>query len=263
MPQPEQIDWYETPLYYDIVFDADTRREADFLEAVHRRHGRTGGRSSLELACGTGRLVRELNARGWRASGFDLGEPMLAFARDRMAREGLDARLWQDRMESFRTPRGRRYDLAHCLVSTFKYLLTEEDALACLEGVAAALKPGGIFVLGLHLTDPENHRPLHERWVAARDGIRVVCNTRTWPPQGNSRLEPMRCRLRVSLPEGCVREQETRWEVRSYTAAQLRRLLRKCGTFATLACHDFRHDPEETRRFDDEYSDLVLVLGRR
>jgi hypothetical protein len=43
----------------------------------------------------------------------------------------------------------------------------------------------------------------------------------------------------------------------------LKGLLRKCGAFEVLACHDFRHDPEETRRFDDEYSDLVLVLGKR
>jgi len=263
MASREQIDWYDTPLHYDIVFDADTRREADFLEAVRRRHGRTRGRSVLELACGSGRLVREFSARGWRASGFDLNPAMLQFARERLAREGLEAELWQDRMESFRVPGRRRHDLVHCLVSTYKYLQTEADALACLRRTAEALKPGGLFVLGLHLTDPKNERPLHERWVAERDGVEVVCNTRTWPPRQGTRLEPMRSRLRVTLPDGRVRRQETRWEVRSYTAAQLRRLLRKAEAFATLACHDFRHDSEETRRFDDEYPDLVLVLGRR
>jgi SAM-dependent methyltransferase len=263
MARPEQIDWYDTPLHYDIVFDADTTHEADFLEAMRRRHGKTRGRSVLELASGSGRLVRELSARGWRVSGFDLNPTMLQFARERLDREGLSAELWQDRMESFRHPRGRRHDLAHCLVSTFKYLLNEDDALACLRRTAASLKPGGLFVLGLHLTDPANGRPLHERWVAGRDGVEVVCNTRTWPPQPGTRLEPMRSRLRVTLPDGRVRRQETRWEVRSYTAAQLRRLLRKAGGFAVLACHDFRHDPEETRRLDDEYADLVLVLGRQ
>ena len=166
-------------------------------------------------------------------------------------------------MESFLVPRRRKFDLIHCLVSTFKYLLSEDDALACLERVASSLKPGGIFVLGLHLTDPANLRPSHERWVAARDGVEVVCNTRTWPPHPGSRLELMRSRLRVTLPDGQLHEQETRWEVRSYTASQLKRLLKKVSSLTLLACHDFRHDPEETRRLDDEYSDLVLVLGRR
>ncbi|HRQ90417.1 MAG TPA: hypothetical protein PLA50_16595, partial [Bacteroidia bacterium] len=95
-----------------------------------------------------------------------------------------------------------------------------------------------------------------------RDGIEVICNTRTWPPQPRTRLEPMRSRLRVTLPDGRRHQQETRWLVRSYTAAQVRSLLRKCPAFSLVACHDFRHDPEETRRLDDEYSDVVLVLRK-
>lgn len=263
MPAPVQVDWYDTPHYYDIIFDADTRREADFLEAMHVRHGRTRGRSVLEPACGSGRLVAELASRGWTSDGFDLSPPMLEFARRRLEDCGLSAHLWQDCMESFQVKGKRRYDLVHCLVSTFKYLLTEEDALGCLNHIASALKPGGLFVLGLHLTDPAVERPSHERWVAGRDGIEVTCNTRTWPARPGTRLEPMRSRLRVRLADGTIREQETRWEVRSYTATQLRKLLRKCGEFEVLACHDFLHDPDETRCFDDEYSDLTLVLGRK
>jgi hypothetical protein len=125
------------------------------------------------------------------------------------------------------------------------------------------LKPGGLLVLGVHLTDASAARPTHERWVARRDGIEVVCNTRTWPPHPGTRLEPMRSRLRVTLADGRIESQETQWEVRSYTAAQLRSLLRKSGEFEVLACHDFRHEIGEKRRFNDEYSDLVLILGRR
>jgi len=263
MPAPVRLDWYDTPLYYDIIFDADTVKETDFLEAMFQRHGSSRGRSVLELACGSGRFVKELASRGWKASGFDLNPAMLAFARERISNAGFDAELWEDRMESFSVPGKRRYDLVHCLVSTFKYLLSENDALACLDRVAAVLKPGGIFVLGIHLTDPGQDRPTHERWVASRGGTEVVCNTRTWPADRRSRLEPMRSRLRVTLPDGLEHAQETRWVVRSYTASQLRNLLRQCGAFTVLACHDFQHDPRETRKFDDDYSDLVLVLGKK
>lgn len=263
MPAPVRRDWYDTPLFYDIIFDADTEQETDFLEAVRAWHGKTRGHSSLELACGSGRLVKSLGERGWKVDGFDLNPEMLAFARDRLADTGIEARIWQDRMESFRVPDRQRYDLVHCLVSTFKYLLTEADALACLNRVAAVLKPGGLFVLGVHLTPADAAKPTHERWSASRDGLEVVCNTRTWPPRPGTRLEPMRSRLRVNRPDGRTEEQETLWEVRSYQAAQLRSLLKKCGAFEVLACHDFRHEIGETRRFDDEYSDLVLVLGRR
>lgn len=262
MPAPVSRDWYDTPLYYDIIFDEDTEKEADFLEAMVRRHGLPKSRSVLELACGSGRHVAEFARRGWKSWGFDLNSEMLAFARKRLAAEKLAAMLWQDRMESFKLPRKASFDLVHCLVSTFKYLLTEADARSCLERSAAILKPGGLLVLGVHLTDPANDRPSHERWIARRDGIEVVCNTRTWPPRPGTRLEPMRSRLKVTRPGNPPYLQETNWEVRSYTAAQLRSLLRSVPSLQLVACHDFRHDPEGARRFDDEYADLVLVLKR-
>jgi len=60
----EPFDWYETPLYYDIIFDADTQKEADFLEALLQRHvpGKKG--RILEPACGSGRIMAELGRRG-------------------------------------------------------------------------------------------------------------------------------------------------------------------------------------------------------
>lgn len=262
MPSTVLCDWYDTPLYYDIIFDEDTGTEADFLEEMHRVHGNasSGNRSVLELACGSGRLMRELSLRGWRTGGFDLNPNMLSFARDRIGSENRGNLIWEDRMESFTVPGNKRFDLAHCLVSTFKYLRSEEDACSCLDRVSQALKPGGLFVLGLHLSDPSRRRPTHERWVASRDGINVVCNTRTWPVNTRLRSGSMRSRLRVTLPNGTIQRQETNWEVRSYTASQLRRLLQKAGSLKLVACHDFRHDPNEHRKLDDSYSDLVLIL---
>lgn len=264
MSAPEPIDWYDTPLYYDIIFDEDTAVEADFLEALFARHG-TGApqpRSVLELACGSGRVMRELGARGWKTAGFDANPRMLNFARKRLVAAEITALVWEDRMESFRVPGGEKFDLVHCLVSTFKYLLTEADAVAALGRVAEILKPKGLFVLGLHLTDYRESKVSHERWLASRDGIEVVCNTRTWPPARGTRTEAMRSRLRVTLPDGSVRQQETRWTVRSYSAAQLRRLLGKVTALQLVACHDFRHDPYEHRKLDDSYADIVVVLKK-
>lgn len=262
MPAPVSRDWYDTPLYYDIIFDEDTVKEADFLEAMVRRHGLKKSRTVLELACGSGRHVAEFAKRGWQSQGFDLNAEMLRFAGERLAAAKLKAVIWQDRIESFELPRKTRFDLVHCLVSTFKYLLTEKDARSCLERSAAVLKPGGLLILGVHLTDPRNERPSHERWIAQRDGVKVVCNTRTWPPRPGTRLEPMRSRLKVTRPGQPPLLQETLWEVRSYTASQLKALLKSVPSLQLVASHDFRHDPEETRKLDDNYADVVLVLKR-
>lgn len=257
-------DWYDTPLYYDIIYDADTRQEADFLEGVYQRHAMGEGCGDaprvLEPACGSGRLVSEMERRGWEVAGFDAGEKMLDFAR----KKAPEALLWLDRMESFAVPGGQRFDLAHCLINTFRYLLTEGDAVAFLSRVAACVRPGGLFVLGLHLTDYARSRCEHERWVVEREGVRVVCNTRTWPPDRAARIERLRTRLLITARDGREHRQETLWDYRTYDAGELLALLRQAmPRFEIVACHDFHCDLEEERDLAAMADDTVLVLRRR
>ncbi len=262
----ESRDWYDTPLYYDIIFDEDTEKESDFLEEMARRHGRVKKRAEalriLEPACGSGRLVASLARRGHAVSGFDLNGNMLAYAEERLSGPGLTALLWQDRLEDFKVPRQRRFDLAHCLVSTFKYVAEERGARSHLRHVADSLYQGGIYVLGVHLTDYQDASPQHERWAGARDGIEVTCSTRTAPPDRRARTEDLRTRLRITRG-GRTRTQETRWKFRTYNAAQMKRLLATAPDLELVACHDFTYDVTEERPFDDSYSDIVLVLRKR
>ncbi|MHC4949061.1 MAG: class I SAM-dependent methyltransferase, partial [Planctomycetota bacterium] len=166
MPTWRPFDWYEhDPLYYDIVFDADTAKEAAFLEAVHARHG-AGGRRMLEPACGSGRLVLAMAKAGYDVTGFDVSPAMLRFARRRLDDAGVRARVARGRMESFAF--ARPFDVAHCLVSTFRYLLDEASAAAHLACVADALRPGGVYVLGLHVCDYDQVGCARERWTADR-----------------------------------------------------------------------------------------------
>jgi SAM-dependent methyltransferase len=259
---PELRDWYDTPLYYDIIFDADTPKEGAFLDALHERYGRAGkSRHLLEPACGSGRLVSEMARRGWKVSGFDGNARMLDFAKDRLKQQGLKARIWEDWMQSFELPGVQAFDFAHCLVSTFKYLLKEEDAVACLQRISAALKPGAVFALGVHLTNYNSSKEDHERWVAERDGIKVTCNTHTWTADRKKRLEDLRTRLTI-LDSGRRHVQETRWQFRTYNAKQMRALLAKVPAFELVACYDFTYNLLSPRELDDSYADVVLVLKK-
>ena len=261
-------DWYDTPLYYDIIFDQDTAREADFLEAVMELHGdspRGAPRTILEPACGSGRLVAALARRDHTVSGFDLNPRMLDYARDRLKSEDLTATLWEDRLESFSLPikeASVSFDLAHCLVSTFKYIASEEGTHSHLQTVATHLKPGGLYVLGLHLTDYAHLHEEHERWVAERDGIHVVCNTHTWPPDRKQRTEKLRTRLRITREEKTW-TQETHWQFRTYNAAEVRRLLASEPRLELVTCYDFTYELNHPRKLDDSYSDIILILRKR
>lgn len=259
-------DWYRTPLYYDIVFAGDEPREAQFLEALVERHALGGGRKArrklrvLEPACGSGRLVAELARRGHVVTGFDLSADMLAFARERLDKAGLKARLLEARMEEFDA--GGRFDLAHCLVCTFKYLLDERSARANLERVARALRPGGLYAIGVHLTQYEDRRRSRERWVARRGGIEVTCNIQGWPADRRTRLEDVRSRLRV-VERGAVKTSETRWKFRTYDHAQFMRLVRSVPALELAAAYDFGYDIERPRTLPDDQLDTVYVLRRR
>lgn len=258
----EELDWYDAPRWYDAIFDVGTAQEADFLEAVFERHAccsPRGRRKVLEPACGSGRLVVELARRGWRTVGFDASAPMLAYAAERLAGEGLEAKLVEGRMEGFDA--GRGFHLAHCLVSTFKYLLTEDDARSHLEHVAQSLALGGVYVLGFHLTDYHETAVDRERWTARSGGADVVCTIQGWPADRRKRREKVRSRLRVT-ENGLERRFETAWDFRTYDAAQVRRLLRSVPALEHVATYDFTHDIDAPRQLDDEQLDSVLVLRR-
>lgn len=258
-------DWYDTPLYYDIIFDAETEKEADFMDAMMRRYAgaRDGAKwRVLEPACGTGRLVAALAERGHDVHGFDGNANMLKYAEERLAKQKRRATLWQDRLEEFRTPPRGKFDLAHCLVSTFKYVPDEAGAVSHLEGVAKVLRKGGIYLLGVHLTDYDSVTPEHERWEESRDGIHVICNTHTWPPDRKARKERLRTRLRISR-RGETWEQETNWTFRTYNAAQLRALVKKVPALELAGCYTFDYDPAAPCAVKDESYAVVLVLRKR
>ncbi len=262
----EQRDWYDTPLYYDMVYGTETTVQADFMEAVFEqcasRRGR-GARAVLEPACGSGRLIEELARRGWRASGFDANERQIEFARERLRKAKLSAKLWQARMEDFAVPAAATFDLIHCLVSTFKYLLTEAAARKFLRGCSDCLRPGGLFFLGVHLSDYDRETHEHERWVVEENGIRVVCNTRNWPADRRTRLEKARTRIEAAV-NGETSRQEITWSFRAYDAAQLRRTIRAAAPqLHIVQCFDFSYDIEQPRELDDSQSDVLVVMRKR
>ena len=263
------LDWYDQPRYYDILLEGDTDVEATFLEAVAARYTDKESVDALEPACGSGRLIRALARRGHRPFGLDLSEPMLDYAAARLAEEGLQAELRHASMDAFRTR--RRFDLAYCLVSSFRYLLREDSARAHLSSVADSLRRGGVYVLGLHLTQYDWQRVQRERWTGERDGTRVVCNLQSWPPDRERRLEHLRSRLVVeetgrphpSVPHGRTDRIETHWDFRTYDARQLRRTLASERRLEHVATYDFTYDLAAPRELNDEQLDCVLVLRKR
>ena len=255
--------WYDSPLYYDMVYADYTPKETRFIEGIMKKHGPKlqGPMRVFEPACGSGRLLESLAARGHLVHGFDLNKHQVSFAKNRLKAKGLKGRVWRDRLQDFKAPKGALYDVAHCFVSTFKYIDTEAGAVGSLRRMAAGLRPGGLLLLGLHLTDYKNSPPDHERWIGRKPGIRVVSDTWSAPANRKSRTEAMRTRMRIT-EKGVTRVEETHWNFRTYSPQEIRALLARVPSLELVVCHDFHYDLDSQRKLDLEYSDVILVLRR-
>ncbi|WP_432798091.1 class I SAM-dependent methyltransferase [Poriferisphaera sp. WC338] len=281
MPTYKPFDWYRTPLYYDMIFDEGTREETNFIEAVTELYCTTKRSSQnksqlkiLEPACGSARLIASLAKRGHNCTGFDLEPGMIDFSEKRLKKLRKRAHLSVADMTDFSYK--TKFDLAHCLVSTFKYLLTEDAARTHLQLVANHLKPGGLYILGLHLTPTNQTTRLRERWTAQNKNIHVTCNIQSWPPNYHKRTEAVRSRLIVTPLENHNRSNnhlnapkpnaqtefyESSWTFRTYNLKQLQSLITSVPDFTHLATYSFHHDITDPITLGEEL-DNVLILQK-
>lgn len=143
---------YDHPELYDMVFAWGPEQEADFYSAVFERFYEGGKvKSIFEPGCGTGRLVVALAGKGYKVQGLDKMEPMVEFARLKAQEAGVKGRTRFHVGDMTEMKLKTRFDCAYNAISTFRYLLTEEDILAHLMSMARILKPGGIYAIDLEL----------------------------------------------------------------------------------------------------------------
>jgi SAM-dependent methyltransferase len=177
----------------------------------------------------------------------------------RLARRGLHAQLLHADMASFKLE--RPVDLAICTFNTFRCLCTERAARSCLQSVAGAVRPGGLFILGLHLLPPEAEAQCLERWSARHAGTTVTVTFRVLAVERRRRIERIRVCMLVRNGRG---ERRLRIELpmRLYSARQFRRLLSSVPEFELCQVYDFWYEIDDPIELDDEAGDVVVVLRR-
>ena len=251
---------YDYPQYYDIAFQAPTQREADFIEAACRKYCPFTARRFLEPACGSGRLIAELATRGYQVTGFDLSQPALSYLRRRLARRLLHAETFEAEMSDFRL--SRPVDAAYCTVNTFRHLLTEQAARGHLECIAGSLRPGGIYVLGLHLLRLDIDEGDAGRWTGRRGKTKATVTLRVLCTHPRRRIEDLRVCLLVRRGRTELRLRHE-FQFRTYTARQFRRLLGSVPSLELCDAYDFWYDIEQPVALNDEMAYNVFVLRRR
>ena len=256
---PTAANLYDYPRYYDLVFGSDWKAEFDFLLDVFDTFVPGRVRRVFEPACGTGRLLFRLAKAGFKVSGLDLNSRAVEFCNRRLARHGLPAAAFVGDMARFELP--RPIDVAFNTINSFRHLLSEEAARSHLQCVAGALRRGGVYVLGLHLTPTEGSPIDEERWSARRGHLVINTHLATYDLDLRRRTERCRMELAVMTPTQS-RQIVDDLVFRTYTAPQLARLLESVPQLRQAATFDFRYRLDWPTEIDADTQDVVLILKR-
>src|SRR5262249_16560390 len=156
----------------------------------------------------------------------------------------------------------RRVDAAYCTINTFRHLLTEETARSHLNCVAKRLRPGGIYILGLHLLPIDIDQGDTERWTQRRGRTKVTVTLRVLRIDLRRRLEIFRVCLLVRRGSKELRLAH-QFRYRTYTARQFQRLLASVPSLEICGVYDYRHDVERPLTIKNEVAYTLFVLRRR
>jgi SAM-dependent methyltransferase len=250
---------YDFPKYYDLVYGSDWKAELQFLQSCFKQFSRRPVKRLFEPACGTGRLLIRLAEAGYEVQGNDLNPRAVDFCNARFQRRGLAAPAVVGDMAAFRL--GRKVDAAFNMINSFRHLPDEAAAESHLRCVARALVKGGLYLLGLHLTPTGCDRVDEEEWAARRGNLAVISSMWSAGIDMRRRNERIGMTFDVYTP---TRHQRIVDEMnyRTYTAPQMKRLLKKVDEFEIVETFDFTYDLNQPIRIDDRTEDVVFVLRR-
>lgn len=144
--------WDRAAADYDAAHDVEAGTPLRLrMDVVLRLLGSRPG-SVLDCGMGPGRLLVELERRGWTVSGVDLSGEMVELAQSRLPQS--DERLQQGSIESIPFP-AESFDAA-VATGVLEYV---DDLPRALGEVARVLRPGGVLIVGA-----PNTRALSTLW---------------------------------------------------------------------------------------------------
>ncbi|MFG0292161.1 MAG: class I SAM-dependent methyltransferase [Phycisphaerales bacterium JB050] len=274
-------DWYDHPKWYDILHARGTAAEVTGVETIAERFAgwdRDDRYLNLfEPACGTARHLRVAARRGHRCWGIDLAEPMLEYARERLAEAGLKATLLNLDMSSF-TPDelrlGReRIDVAFCFINSVRHLPTDEAIVAHLRSVKKTLSTDGVYALGIGMASYGSERESEDVWKGSRGTCTVTQMVQYLPPpnliveKGGSEIDPQRnerviSQLAVTTPSREVFVSHA-FSLRTYNAEEFQRVLNKAGMEVIGLVDEFGDDLDWDWRSGGPGYGVFILQGRR
>lgn len=222
-PADPELPYSQLARIYDHVMrHVDYERWADYIQSVFERFGATP-KDILELACGTGVMACILDDRGYRMTGIDRSENMIAVARQKALDGRRTIRFQAGDMVSMPVP--GYYDAVLCLYDSINYVMDEADIAAMMNGLRGVLSSGGLFVFDI-CTEINSRRYFHNQVDQESNGDFSYVRRCEYVPESRVQVNEFQFTFQQGGKRYSTRE---RHEQRIYPVARLAEICRKSG----------------------------------
>jgi SAM-dependent methyltransferase len=236
--------------FYDLFCaHVDYHEQSAFAHRIAAVFCASGGRDYLDLACGTGAHLLQMQKYGYQLNGLDLNPDMLRQA----ALKVPAARLIEADMAAL--DQSQAYDLISCFLYSIHYSHPVAVLQTTLQRVWQALKPGGVFVFNA----VNAHGALTERPVRTelRSGAELLTFRSVWHYVGIGETLDLHLEIAYQGPDG-VRQWQDHHRMTALSVPQLHSLLQACGFEVTI----FEHDYSVFMPWDEHSDNVILVACR-
>jgi len=256
-------EFYRYPRYYDVAFGyRDVGAEVDFLLECFRNYRGKDPASVVEIACGVGYHAVEFARRGYSVVALDREPEMVSYLQRKAQCYGVKIQSLVADMRSFSLE--HPVDLALNLLTSFQYLLTNEDIVAHLRTTYSNLMPRGLYIL--ELNHPREYfggqllRPI--QWTAAEGNLEIEAMWGAGDHGLNPVTELLEIKAAYHVREGAEeRDLEEQGYLRMLLPGELEALVELAGGFKVEALYGDFNMAQPLDASEGSWR-MLVVLGR-
>lgn len=228
--------------FYDgLMEDADYKKRCEYILQLAKRHNHDMG-ITLDLACGTGSLTRELAKSGIDVYGIDASAEMLSEAMQKTADDGLNILYLRQRMQNLDLY--GTINTCVCTLDSINHLTDIELVKRTFDKVGLFMDDDGLFVFDVNT--------LYKHREILADNTFVLENEKVYCVWQNSLENDDIVSINLDFFEeenGVYYRSEESFSERAYSDKQIRELLANAGFETEAVYGDLSFDlPKETEQ---------------
>ena len=228
--------------FYDgLMEDADYKNRCEYILALAKKHNHEMG-ITLDLACGTGSLTRELAKNGVDVYGIDASAEMLCEAMQKNSEEGLNILYLRQKMQNLDLY--GTIDTCVCTLDSINHVTNISDVAKAFDRVGLFMDDEGLFIFDVNTVYKHREVLANNTFVIENENVYCV-----WQ---NSLEEDDVVKINLDFFEeedGVYYRSEESFCERAYSDEQLREMLLKAGFEVEAVYGDMTFEkPAETEQ---------------